>query len=390
MLTSETMNSMGRCSRELLQKREVLSRRRDHHPCLQRVADLLALAKRFERRVDGAADVEKPFPHVEHRLVDERRDLSGLREQRQVHRFLAAGCRRQMCPQLFGRDGQNWRQQAREPVRHDVHHRLRRAPLARRGRERIQAILGHVAVERTQVDRHERVERLEDRGVVVFVVRLQNAAGNLSVSGEHVSVDAFELVQRHHIGRRVKIVQVRHEIAQRIARLSVRFDDSREDFLAHAQLFRVIAHRHPQPQDFRAAFLDDVLRRDDVADRFRHLPAFEVDQKSVGQHFPIGRRSVRPEADEQRALKPPAVLIAAFQVHVRRPGQVRPSGQARPDDSIPNRTTHRECPARARIQCRRTKDRPAALEGTPRWGVRTRRQRHTCRRHPPPSRRAPA
>ena len=117
------------------------------------------------------------------------------------------------------------------------------------------------------------------------------------------------------------------EIAQRVARLSVRFDDSREDFLADAQLFRVIAHRHPQPQDFRAAFLDDVLRRDDVADRLRHLPAFEVDQKSVGQHLPIGRRSVRPEADEQRALKPPAVLIAAFQVHVRRPRQVRPSGQ---------------------------------------------------------------
>src|SRR5262249_44301474 len=39
------------------------------------------------------------------------------------------------------------------------------------------------------------------------------------------------------------------------------------------------------------------------------------------------RTAARAEADEERALKPAAVLVAAFEIHVRRPGQLRPEGQ---------------------------------------------------------------
>ena len=90
-------------------------------------------------------------------------------KQREVHRLLArAG---QVPPQLVGRERQDRRQQPRQAVGHDVHRRLRRPPLARPGGERVQPILRHVGVEGAQVDRRERVQRLEDRAVVVVVVR---------------------------------------------------------------------------------------------------------------------------------------------------------------------------------------------------------------------------
>ena len=83
----------------------------------------------------------------------------------EMHRFLArAG---QKSPQLVGRHRQDRRQQPRQPVRDPIHRRLRRPPRVRVGAERVEPILRHVEVERAQVDRQQRVERVEDRWEVV-------------------------------------------------------------------------------------------------------------------------------------------------------------------------------------------------------------------------------
>ena len=68
---------------------------------------------------------------------------------------------------------------------------------------------------------------------------------------------------------------------------------------------------------------------DRVAERLRHLDAFEVDQEAVRQHLAERRAAARAEADEQRALEPAAVLIAAFEVDVSRPRQFRTHRQHR-------------------------------------------------------------
>ena len=64
-------------------------------------------------------------------------------------------------------DRQDRRQQPHQAVGDDVHRRLRRAPLGRAGRERVEPILRDVGVERAQIDGRELVDRLEDRRVVV-------------------------------------------------------------------------------------------------------------------------------------------------------------------------------------------------------------------------------
>ena len=95
---------------------------------------------------------------------------------------------------------------------------------------------------------------------------------------------------------------------------------------------------------------------------------------------PERRRAARAETDEQRALEPAAVLVAALEVEVRRPGQLRPERQHR-------------LVARARVEpdvedvvlalerrARRTSRTSGPRAGTPRSAARTTRPRRTRRR----------
>ena len=70
--------------------------------------------------------------------------------------------------------------------------------------------------------------------------------------------------------------------------------------------------------------LDDFVRVNHVAERLRHGAALGVEHPAVGQNLPVRRRAVRDQSQQQRAVKPPTVLVAAFEVNVGRPGDVRP------------------------------------------------------------------
>ena len=79
------------------------------------------------------------------------------------------------------------------------------------------------------------------------------------------------------------------------------------------------------------------------------------------------------------------MLIAAFEVHVRRPASARRSAAAPPRGSSPSRTRRRGCRARARTTCRRTTGRRGRRAGTPRSAARTRRRRRSCSNTSPPA-----
>ena len=95
-----------------------------------------------------------------------------------------------------------------------------------------------------------------------------------------------------------------------------------------------------------------------------------------------GGASARAEADEQRALEPAAVLVAAFEVHVGRPGQLGPDRQHRlvarpgvePDVEDVHLALERRAAARRAREARRAR--------TPRSAARTRRRRRTGSKTP--------
>src|SRR5438105_15468293 len=97
-----------------------------------------------------------------------------------------------------------------------------------------------------------------------------------------------------------------------------------EDLRAEADVFGVIRAHHPQAQDVRTTLLHDLLRRDDVAERFRHLAAVFVERETVGQHGSEGGASAGPASLDQRGLKPAAMLVRPFEVEIGWPSQLRP------------------------------------------------------------------
>jgi len=80
----------------------------------------------------------------------------------------------------------------------------------------------------------------------------------------------------------------------------------------------------PQAQDLRPALLHHLLRRRHVTERLRLLAALLVERKAVGEHPVVGRAPACAAGFEQRGLEPAAVLIGAFEVERRGPGELGP------------------------------------------------------------------
>ncbi len=185
------MKSIGRCRSCCFKRREIAGRRRQHHLCLERAADLLVLPQRLDLGEHTFAQRQEPIPLLDQRRIRERIQLGDGGEQRHVHRFFASAW--QKAPELVGGERQDRRQQAGQTVCHQIQSRLRRAPLARARGERIQAVLRDVVVERAEIDRGELRQRLRNRAVVVFVVGAEDLLRHLGVARQNVAIDLLHL-----------------------------------------------------------------------------------------------------------------------------------------------------------------------------------------------------
>ena len=118
-------------------------------------------------------------------------------------------------------------------------------------------------------------------------------------------------------------VERAQQVTQGIAQSAVSVAVTLEDLRADADILGVVRADHPKPQDVGPALLHDLLRRNDVAERFRHFPPVLVEHEAVRQHGLVGRASARPAGLDQRGLEPAAVLVRAFQIKIGRPSQLR-------------------------------------------------------------------
>ena len=149
---------------------------------------------------------------------------------------------------------------------------------------------------------------------------------DLRQSVQHPALQLGQLGVRHF--RPLVVRQRAEHPAQPVAQLAVGVDGRLEDLGPNALVLGVVHARHPQAEDVGARLLDDVLRGDDVAERFRHLAPVLGHREAVGQHRVVGRTPARAARFEQGRVEPAAVLVRALQIEVGRPFQVRPPLQA--------------------------------------------------------------
>ena len=188
----------------------------------------------------------------------------------------------------------------------------------------VHRVLDDVEVDRGEIDRAEIEQPVVNRVELVLLVRLMAALDGLGGARQDPAIDVAHLGIRHRLRSRIEVAQVRQQEARGVPDLPIALGDPRHDLLADRHVVAVVHHGNPQAEDVGAVLFDDVLRRDDVADRLRHLAALLVHDEAAGDD-PLERRAVLdPAADEERRLEPAAMLVVALEVNGGRPGQLRP------------------------------------------------------------------
>jgi hypothetical protein len=153
------------------------------------------------------------------------------------------------------------------------------------------------------------VERVIDEVVLVPLVRLDDPLPHRLELVHRPAVDLDQLGKRYrvHGGSNPSRFPSRYRSVLRIFRYVSAFPV--EDLVRQAHVLEEVDHRDPEAQDLRPASLDDLVRRDDVPERLRHLPALAVEREAVRDHAPVRRAPAVADGDEQRRVEPPAVLI---------------------------------------------------------------------------------
>ena len=190
--------------------------------------------------------------------------------------------------------------------------RLRRAPRQAIGRRRVETILEDVEIEGAQFLGGVVLQRLHH--LVEFETLVVGADLRLQArqAQQGVAVELHHVFHRHRIARVLEVGHVGEHEAQGVAQPPVDLDDAIEDFLGDGELAGIVGGGHPQAQDFGAERVGDLLRRDDVAARLRHLQPLAVDHEAVREQPPVGRMPVDGAAGEQRRVEPATVLVGTL------------------------------------------------------------------------------
>ena len=127
-------------------------------------------------------------------------------------------------------------------------------------------------------------------------------------------IQPTELFKRQLIFRGIKITQIAQQITKRVPDFSIGFGQLFQDFFGKPDVILIITGRHPKAENVGAEFFHDILRRHDIAGRFRHFLSFPVYDKSMRQNTVKRRMAVKRDCGRQSALKPAPVLVRAFQI----------------------------------------------------------------------------
>ena len=126
-------------------------------------------------------------------------------------------------------------------------------------------------------------------GLVAVVTKLIGVIGRYHLglqtacAVERPPIEPDHLFQRHFVRGGLETKQIAKQEALRISHAAVGIGDPLENLVRGTHLRPIIRCRDPQPQNVRAQRLVDLLRFDDVAQRFGHLVTAFVHGKSVCQ-----------------------------------------------------------------------------------------------------------
>ena len=314
--------------------------RENLHRRLEARADALLGALELDRAGDDAAQIAQLRPFRAERLVAPAgRHVAIKLEMDARCRGIAVAAQ----PRFLGGEAQHRRQPAHEMLEHVIEHGARRAAAHRIRRIAIERVLAHVEIEGREIDGAEIMQRREHRVEIVGLGRLPHQRIGLGKAMQDIALELGHVRRGDALGRR-EAGERAEEIAQRVAQAAIDVGLIFQNLGADAQIFRIIRGDDPEPQDVGAALRHDLLRRDDIAQGFRHLAALLVEHEAMRQHAVIRRAAAR--AASSRAARNGTSRDAGRSPRDRaRPAsRDRDASPRRRHGSSRNRTRHRPRP----------------------------------------------
>ena len=107
-----------------------------------------------------------------------------------------------------------------------------------------------------------------------------------------VTVNLQHVFDRHAIADRIKVIGIRQQETHRVTNSTIAFDNAFEDFIGNRQLTGIIGIGSPQTQNFGAHFVGYFLWVNHITNRFRHLAAFAINHKAMGEQALIRRFAI--------------------------------------------------------------------------------------------------
>ncbi len=156
---------------------------------------------------------------------------------------------------------------------------------------------------------------------VEFVRRIPLAAFLYQIRRalKHPAIQFIHLLVSDHIARRIEAVEIPQRETNRIADLPIGLAELRHHPLAHLHVRLIFLRADPQAKQVRAPLVANLRRQHHVAEGLRHRPALFVQCPPMGHHAAIRRLVADARGDQQRTVKPPAILVGPLQINVRGP-----------------------------------------------------------------------
>ena len=121
----------------------------------------------------------------------------------------------------------------------------------------------------------------------------------------------------------VEVVGIAQDIADGVTNLAIYLSQLLQDFRGDTDICLIIGGSSPQANDISAILLDNILRNNNIAHGFGHLAAFAVNNIAMSQNGFIRSLTGNGNGGQEGGLEPAAMLVAAFQIHVNGPAQLR-------------------------------------------------------------------
>ena len=171
----------------------------------------------------------------------------------------------EIAPAFFRRKRQHRRHQFYHRAQNFIHRRLAGTPRLRGRFRRVHAVFQHVKIQRAHIHDAEIMKRMEKDVEFEIFIRLGHAL-NQELQAVHRPLINFQHLRlRHGVFRRIEIMQVAEHVAARVANAAVGVGNPFHHVHRNRNIGAIVFRRNPQPQDFRAVLLDNILRRDGIA-----------------------------------------------------------------------------------------------------------------------------